>query len=224
MNNSLLPINEIFQTVQGEGTFTGRPSIFIRTQGCAVGCPWCDTKHTWAVDKHRQATLATILDKQDPTSTWAPLSVDVILSVLARFKAKHVVITGGEPCEHNLLDLTEAICTTGRSVQIETSGTRVIRVDLRTWVTLSPKFDMPGGFGVRDDAIERADEIKMPVGKPADIQKLVEMIERRIHQADSAIFLQPLSLSEKAMALCVEAATHYDWRVSPQVHALAGWR
>lgn len=41
------PINEMFQTLQGEGYFTGVPAIFIRLQGCPVGCAWCDTKHTW---------------------------------------------------------------------------------------------------------------------------------------------------------------------------------
>lgn len=40
------PINEMFQTLQGEGYFTGVPAIFIRLQGCPVGCAWCDTKHT----------------------------------------------------------------------------------------------------------------------------------------------------------------------------------
>ncbi|VTR58202.1 7-carboxy-7-deazaguanine synthase [Serratia fonticola] len=38
------PINEMFQTLQGEGYFTGVPAIFIRLQGCPVGCSWCDTK------------------------------------------------------------------------------------------------------------------------------------------------------------------------------------
>ncbi len=50
------PINEMFQTLQGEGYFTGVPAIFIRLQGCPVGCAWCDTKHTgtsWPIGKCR---------------------------------------------------------------------------------------------------------------------------------------------------------------------------
>ena len=31
-------INELFETIQGEGAFTGQPSIFIRLQGCPVAC------------------------------------------------------------------------------------------------------------------------------------------------------------------------------------------
>ena len=52
------PINEMFQTLQGEGYFTGVPAIFIRLQGCPVGCAWCDTKHTWdkLADRHHRAS------------------------------------------------------------------------------------------------------------------------------------------------------------------------
>ncbi len=39
------PINEMFQTLQGEGYFTGVPAIFIRLQGCPVGCA-CVTPNT----------------------------------------------------------------------------------------------------------------------------------------------------------------------------------
>ena len=45
-HQELNPINEIFQSIQGEGYFTGQPAIFIRLQGCDVGCSWCDTRHT----------------------------------------------------------------------------------------------------------------------------------------------------------------------------------
>ncbi len=50
------PINEMFQTLQGEGYFTGVPAIFIRLQGCPVGCAWCDTKHTWEKLEDREVS------------------------------------------------------------------------------------------------------------------------------------------------------------------------
>jgi len=37
----LIAVNEMFYTIQGEATHTGKPSVFIRLQGCKVGCPWC---------------------------------------------------------------------------------------------------------------------------------------------------------------------------------------
>ena len=53
MNNQY-PVNEIFQSIQGEGYFTGVPAIFVRLQGCPVGCAWCDTQHTWELAADKQ--------------------------------------------------------------------------------------------------------------------------------------------------------------------------
>lgn len=42
-----LLVSEMFQTVQGEGFYQGKPATFVRLQGCSVGCKWCfapDTK------------------------------------------------------------------------------------------------------------------------------------------------------------------------------------
>lgn len=50
MKTTCYKINELFETIQGEGSFTGQPSIFIRLQGCPVACSWCDTKHTWDIN------------------------------------------------------------------------------------------------------------------------------------------------------------------------------
>lgn len=58
------PINEMFQTLQGEGYFTGVPAIFIRLQGCPVGCAWCDTKHTRDKLADREVSLFSIGENQ----------------------------------------------------------------------------------------------------------------------------------------------------------------
>lgn len=64
------PINEMFQTLQGEGYFTGVPAIFIRLQGCPVGCAWCDTKHTWDKLADREVSLFSILAKTKESDKW----------------------------------------------------------------------------------------------------------------------------------------------------------
>ena len=118
-------INEIFETLQGEGTFTGVPSIFIRLQGCPVGCPWCDTQHTWETRAEDEVSVATMMAKADATSQWAAMSASDILAEIRKqgYQAKHVVITGGEPAMFDLLPLANALEAQGLQLQIETSGT-----------------------------------------------------------------------------------------------------
>lgn len=200
------PISEIYQTIQGEAGFTGTPCVMIRFQGCPIGCPWCDTKYTWEVERAREF-----------------LTVDDILNRLEGCEARHIVITGGEPCLHDLKPLTRALEAVGLWVQVETSGVYPILASLGTWVTVSPKIDMPGGT-CRRDALDRANEIKLPVGKQRDIDRLIALLGREWERTpqECQIWLQPLSASREATQLCIETATRLNWRVSVQVHKLLG--
>lgn len=220
-----LPVNEIFSTIQGEGSRVGMPSIFLRLQGCPIGCPWCDTKHTWDLDPAHSVAPAAIADKTRSAPTWAMMEVGQIIDEMTlKHTPRHVVITGGEPAQYDLLPLTAALVNSGFTAQIETSGTYPLRCSAETWVTVSPKIGMPGGYEVLQEALARADEIKMPVGKTDDMDKLVALLSHHWHRPGTPILLQPLSLSKKATDLCVAQAIANNWRVSLQVHAIAGWR
>lgn len=228
----LLGVNEVFETIQGEATFTGTPAIFVRLQGCDVGCPWCDTVHTWSMDRANVRSLKEVaFDKKGDGASWAEASIPSLLAVLATFRARHVVITGGEPALWDLRPLSSALLNAGKTVQLETSGTAEIRIDDRAFVTLSPKIGMPGGKMIRGDAMMLADEIKMPVGKQADVEKLLDFLRvsptltsRRPGRPARSIWLQPLSTSAKATAICIEAATVHGWRLSIQAHKFIGVR
>lgn len=225
----ILPVNEIFETIQGEATWTGTPSVFVRMQGCDVGCPWCDTKHTWKVDPVKAVGTEAILAKTQDSDEYARFNPGHLAQIVClQSKARHVVITGGEPCDYDLTDLTTALHIAGRTTQIETSGTRPVLCDARTWVTVSPKFSMPGGYAVLPQAMLRANEIKMPVGKPVDVEAVRE-VQRKMIDAGAwtdrfPIWLQPLSQSPKATALCVQAATEHGFRVSVQTHKFLNLR
>jgi 7-carboxy-7-deazaguanine synthase len=215
-------VNEVFQSIQGEAHHAGTPSVFIRLQGCDVGCPWCDTKHTWTLDPSREISPTAMLVKDADAPDFAYMSIAEIIATISPFSAKHVVITGGEPCRYDLRNLTDALLKHGRSVQIETSGTQPVRVSTETWVTVSPKLDMPGNFAVLTEALRRADEIKLPVGKAADLEKFDRVLTGEI--ADKEIWLQPLSCSEKATELCLEQAIARNWKLSVQIHRFLGVR
>ena len=219
---TMLRVNEVFPTIQGEAFWTGTPATFVRLQGCPVGCAWCDTKHTWSNGMEEQEVpLGDLLLKVDPAPTWAKTDPAELIEVIALYSIRHTVITGGEPCIHPLQELTAALQDLG-TVQIETSGTHPINVAPDTWVTLSPKVGMGGGLSVLPDALARANEIKMPVESFADIQNLLNLLD---HVAPSAlVWLQPVSQGEGATRLCIDECMRRGWRLSLQTHKYAGLR
>lgn len=222
----LLPVSEIFETIQGEAWWTGTPAVFVRLQGCDVGCPWCDTKYTWPVKPSDAIPIQAMLAKDgtNPTTTYALMAAHEIIAAVETHRARHIVITGGEPCQYDLRELSHLAARSGHVLQVETSGTEKIQIAPGAWVTVSPKIGMPGGKQVRQDALVRADEIKMPVGKKADVETLARLLEGPGRDFHGPVWLQPLSRSERATALCVEAATRAGWRVSIQTHHFAGLR
>ncbi|NQY37448.1 MAG: 7-carboxy-7-deazaguanine synthase QueE [Alteromonadaceae bacterium] len=216
-------INELFETIQGEGSFTGQPSIFIRLQGCPVACSWCDTKHTWDIDLEKQISAADMLAKAQETDQWASLSVDQIFSVIIakNFKAKHIVITGGEPCMVDLTPLCTMFEQQGYSCQVETSGTFEILVSDKCWVTLSPKVNMKGGYEILNSAMLRANEIKHPVATEQHVDDLKLLLAK--HQIKTTpVYLQPISQKQRATELAIETCIENNWRLSVQVHKYLG--
>ena len=216
-----LAVNEFFVTLQGEASFAGTPAVFVRFQGCPVACPWCDTQYAARLDG---ATLdfAAVRAKQGPGAGYADVEPEALLAAIREDGPRYVVLTGGEPCRHDLTELTSRLVAEGFRVQIETSGTMPIRCHKDVWVTLSPKLDMPGGLEVRQDAWERAGEIKFPVDTAADLarfeQALAAARKAAVRPLTELVWLQPVSQGKEATRLCVEAAFAHQWRVSVQAH------
>ncbi|RUO44782.1 7-carboxy-7-deazaguanine synthase QueE [Idiomarina aquatica] len=213
-------INEIFETLQGEGTFTGVPSIFIRLQGCPVGCPWCDTQHTWETRAEDEVSIATMMAKTSASPQWAAMTPDDILALIQQqgYHARHVVITGGEPAMFDLQPLGETLEAQGMRLQIETSGTFTLQVTAATWVTVSPKLDMPGGYLVRPDCMARANEIKHPIAMQKHIDALDRLLAQNSLRDDVQICLQPISQRPRATELAMRTCIERNWRLSVQMH------
>jgi 7-carboxy-7-deazaguanine synthase len=187
---------------------------------------------TWHVRPEHEIDIGTMIAKTEDAPTWARLDDEDLAMLVGEFRARHVVFTGGEPALYDLREVSRRLIDEGRTVQLETSGTAEIKIDPHAWVTVSPKIDMPGGLKVLPAAVARANEIKMPVGKPADVEKLKAFLAE--HPAVGVaytgpgpaplIWLQPLSQSDKATALCLEAAAEHGWRLSLQTHKYLGVR
>ncbi len=223
MNSSCYKINELFETIQGEGAFTGQPSIFIRLQGCPVGCSWCDTKHTWDIEMDQRVSVNDMLAKSQESEQWANLSVEQISAVIEtnKYQAKHIVITGGEPCMVDLTPLCAALENQGFSCQIETSGTFEVRTTQACWVTVSPKVNMRGGYKILQSAMDRANEIKHPVATEQHVDDLKQLL--KTHQITSTqVYLQPISQKQRATELAIKSCIENNWRLSVQVHKYLG--
>ncbi len=213
-------INEMFETIQGEGVFTGVPAVFVRLQVCPVGCSWCDTKQTWEALEKDQTTLGDIMLKTQDSPTWSPIDAAGIVQEYIRqgYTANHIVITGGEPCIYDLVPLTEAFEKIGCKCQIETSGTSEVKATPNTWVTLSPKIAMKGKLPVLISALVRANEIKHPVGTQKDIDQLDELMSKAELAEETVIALQPISQKPRATQLCIDTCVKRNWRLSIQTH------
>lgn len=121
MNAVDLRITEIFLSLQGETTYTGLPTVFVRLTGCPLRCGYCDTEYAF--------------------SGGEIMSVDAILEQVNGYGVGHVTVTGGEPlAQPNVLVLLERLCDQGRVVSLETSGAMdVSRVDPRVVKILDVK-------------------------------------------------------------------------------------
>lgn len=117
-----LPVNELFYSLQGEGTLSGVPSVFVRTSGCNLRCWFCDSYHTSWEPTHARMSVDEIADE-----------------VKSHSNADHVVLTGGEPLIHDRsVDLLEELDAAGYHLTVETNGTiyRDAPIDL---ASISPK-------------------------------------------------------------------------------------
>jgi 7-carboxy-7-deazaguanine synthase len=170
-------VTEIFFSLQGEGTRAGRPCVFVRFTGCDLRCGYCDT--AYAFHGGREMTRGEILAE------------------IARYPARFVCLTGGEPMlQRELPELVRELVARGHEVAIETHGQRpldalpleAIRiVDVKT----------PGsGEETRDfsylDRLQPHDEVKFVVCSEADYRWSVEVVRRHRLEARTHVLLSPV--------------------------------
>jgi 7-carboxy-7-deazaguanine synthase len=99
----VLTINEIFHSIQGESTHTGRPCVFVRLTACDLRCSWCDTPYAFTEGKK--------------------MSIDDVVARVEGYGCDLVEITGGEPLlQRDVYPLMEQLLASGKTVMVETGG------------------------------------------------------------------------------------------------------
>jgi 7-carboxy-7-deazaguanine synthase len=99
----VLTINEIFHSIQGESTHSGRPCVFVRLTACDLRCSWCDTPYAFTEGRK--------------------MSLDEVMAQVDAYQCPLVEITGGEPLlQRDVYPLMERLLESGRTVMVETGG------------------------------------------------------------------------------------------------------
>lgn len=130
-----IKINEMFFSIQGESSWAGYPTVFIRTSGCHLRCTYCDTTYAYHDGKMMSAESIVQYVKEQP--------------------ARYVCITGGEPLlQPGIYALMQTLCDLGYHVSLETSGDKdCSKVDSRVKKIIdikTPDSGEPGKFDERN--------------------------------------------------------------------------
>jgi 7-carboxy-7-deazaguanine synthase len=208
-----LRISEIFTSVQGEGPSVGTPSVFVRLQGCDVGCAWCDTRYSWDARRGEAMSLETVLGRVKEAAT------------------ANVVVTGGEPLEHpGFVALVTGIKAMGLRVEVESAGTeRPPPVPVDQW-NISLKLahsGVPEARRLRPAAIERFRDLgawfKFVVAEERDVDEVLAL-QTRHGLPSERIVLMPLGMrrqeQETRMPQVIEWCRRHGFRFSPRLHIL----
>ncbi len=212
-----LPIMESFHSLQGEGAHNGKSAFFIRLAGCNVACSWCDTKESWLEQQHAKQSVLTL----------AKYTAEA-----QREGASFVVITGGEPLQHDLNPLCKAIKDTTSTINshsipihLETSGVYKMSGTIN-WITLSPKIHLPP----RKELLKKCQEIKVIIHNEEDLLFAEEMAHQASEKEKNSgsdqepmLYLQPGWKSEKGKTLAIDyVKKNSKWTLSMQTHKWLG--
>jgi len=175
---TVLRVNEIFHSVQGESRHAGRPCVFVRLTYCNLRCSWCDTPYAF--------------------EEGSDMPVGAVLERVASFGTRYVLVTGGEPLvQEGAHDLIGELCESGFEVAVETGGSLDLTpLDPRAMVVMDLKCP---GSGMSDknrfeniDRLKPADEVKFVVADLADYEWARETIARYRLPDRCGVLLSPV--------------------------------
>ncbi len=208
-----LRVSEVFASIQGEGPSVGTPSVFVRLQGCTIGCAWCDTRYAWDAGAGR------------------PTTIEAVLAEVKAAGPENVVVTGGEPLEHTAFGpLVEGLKAAGRRVEVETAGTIAPpRVAVDQW-NVSLKLAHSGVAEprrLRDHPIGCFRDLgawfKFVVDTESDLEEVLA-IQARWGLPSGRIVLMPLGMrreeQQARMPAVIDWSRRHGFRFSPRLHLL----
>jgi len=188
---------EIFDSIQGEGSWAGMPVTFIRLFGCNLDCSFCDEPLHKNPDNIRAYTLSDF--------------------GMSDFK-DHVVITGGEPSLNDLTLLIKYLQTMGKKVAIESNGYNYKNLEGADLLILSPKGDLtkvPEG---------NWDDVKLLVGPDGLDQEVIEAYKKTGAEVFLSGINYETDINPTTQAKAFELCMEHNCRLNIQLHKVIGVR
>ena len=149
----------------------------MRLTGCPLRCTWCDTTYSFTGGE--------------------PASIASVLAEVAKYPARQVCVTGGEPlAQKECLPLLSALCDAGYEVSLETSGALdIAAVDPRVARIMDLKAP-DSGECVKNrwenlTLLNPRDEIKIVIASRSDYEWARDLLRARKLDALCPVLLSP---------------------------------
>jgi 7-carboxy-7-deazaguanine synthase len=207
MPASILPVSELFFSLQGEGRRAGLPTFFIRLVGCPLRCVWCDSEYAFSGGKKM------------------PLSE--ILAEAQKAPTRHICVTGGEPLAHpGAFALVDSLCSQGYDVAVETSGALPIE-KLHPKASAIMDLKAPGSGEEAKNRWENLaflrekDEIKLVLADRADYEWAKALLQGgRLPPRVPVLFSAVAGSLDPASLACWMLEDGLDARLQVQLHKI----
>lgn len=193
----MLKVNEIYFSIQGEGTKAGLPCVFIRLTYCNLRCTYCDTEYAF-------------YDGKDMT-------MEQVLEEVKKYGCNLVEVTGGEPLiQKECIPLMTGLCNLGYEVMIETGGSLPIKnIDPRVKVIMDLK--CPSSKMTKKNHYDNIsylkdfDEVKFVIGTREDYEWSKQMIEQYQLDKKCIVLFSPVFGS-------IEPVNIVDWLLEDKLN------
>ena len=110
-----LLINSIYTGVEGEGVRIGTDQVFVRFQGCRLGCRNCDSKDTWTFSNSFEVPLEKVVKD---------------IETLSGGNIEWVSITGGDPLDSRhrsgVIALLKILRQKNFKINLEAAGNTIV--------------------------------------------------------------------------------------------------
>ena len=198
-------VTEIFHSIQGESSHTGKPCVFVRLTGCSLRCTYCDTPYAFGGGHE--------------------MTIDQVLTEASQHPTQLVEITGGEPMEQaGVYPLMDSFLKAGYTVMLETGGhvdlasipSEVIKIiDVKC-----PDSNEGGTFSKANLKTAAAhDEFKFVISSRQDYEWSRDFYRRHLSCKPSTVLFSPVHALLPAQELSEWVLSdNLDVRIQLQIH------